>query len=200
MAHHHVEMAMPSHDASDDHSFAQPGDVNARTLLLLRHAKSSWDSADLNDHERPLNKRGAKAAPVMGAYMASKGYKPSLILCSEAVRTRATCALVLPELGTPPPELKLHDALYLAPPITLFDHIRRIDDTHTTVMIVAHNPGLHALALSLTSSGERQLIREMSMKFPTAALAVLTFKTPHWRQIATAQGYLADFQVPRDLG
>ncbi len=171
----------------------------SRTLLFLRHAKSDWGDLDLDDHGRPLAPRGAKAAPKMGAYIASKGFKPSLILCSDAVRTRATCALVVPELGQPVAQVEILDALYLAPPVTMLDLIRNIDDGHDTAMIIAHNPGMHALALTLTRHGDKAAIKDMSMKFPTAALAVLSFDCPSWSDIGPATGRLDDFQVPRGL-
>ncbi len=171
----------------------------SRTLLLLRHAKSAWGDLDLDDHERPLTPRGAKAAPKMGAYLMRRGYAPSLVLCSDAVRTRATCALVIPELGPPVPHVETLGQLYLAAPVTILDIVRNIDDTHTCALIIAHNPGLHALALTLTGQGDKNAIKQMSIKFPTAALAVLTFAGESWQDVAPAIGRLDDFQVPREL-
>ncbi|MGH1417441.1 MAG: SixA phosphatase family protein [Hyphomicrobiaceae bacterium] len=170
-----------------------------RTLLLLRHAKSSLGNLDLDDHERPLSPRGAKAASKMGAHLNSRGLAPTIVLCSDAVRTRATCALVVSELATPPAHVETLGQLYLAPPMNLLDAVHDIDDVHTTALIIAHNPGLHAVALTLTGQGGKTEIKEMSVKFPTAALAVLSFAAESWQDIAPARGVLEEFRVPRDL-
>lgn len=169
------------------------------TLSLLRHAKSSWVDMELDDFERPLAKRGATAAPLMGQYVAQHKLKPDLVLCSGAVRTRATLALVLPEIGAPPPEIRYDDALYLAPPETILDVLAKAPATAKHVMIVAHNPGLHALALALTGGGERSLIAELATRFPTATLAVLTFDGSDWRRLQPGSGRLTHFMTPKGL-
>ena len=87
-----------------------------KTLFVMRHAKSSWDTMSLPDYDRPLAKRGRKAAPLIGAEIARLGLRPDLILCSGAARTRETLALVLPALGAPPPEIVYDDAIYMATP------------------------------------------------------------------------------------
>ena len=170
------------------------------TLSLLRHAKSSWGDLELDDHERGLSPRGLAAAPRMGRYIAKQKLKPDLVLCSGAVRTRATLALVLPELGAPPPGIRYDDALYLASPITMLDRLRRLGKGPKHVLMVAHNPGLHALALELTGSGDAKALAELATKFPTAALAVLTFETANWRDIEAGSGRLQEFVTPRKIG
>ena len=97
-----------------------------RTVLLLRHAKSSWDTMSLADYDRPLAKRGQKAAPLIGAAIARLDLKPDLILCSGAARTRETLALVLPALGSPQPEVVYDDAIYMATPATLMALLRKL--------------------------------------------------------------------------
>lgn len=175
------------------------GTPQKKILLLLRHAKSAWDDMDQDDFERPLTKRGTKAASKMGTYLAQNTFAPSIILCSEAVRTRATCALVVAELDKPAPNVVVSEHLYLASPVTLLDHVRQLEDAHDTALVIAHNPGLHALALSLTGTGNRRDISEMSMKFPTAALAVLEFANMGWDEIGPAKGELCTYQIPRAL-
>lgn len=165
----------------------------------MRHAKSSWGEPELDDHERPLSKRGAKAAPLIGAYMADKGWRPDIVLCSDSVRTRATLALVLRELRPPSPEISYEDILYLAPPGSLLNRVKRIEAGARCAMLVGHNPGMHALSLALVGEGKRKSLKAMAMKFPTAALAVMTFSTKTWSDIVPAQGVLEDFIVPRDL-
>ena len=88
------------------------------TLSLLRHAKSSWDDASLNDFDRPLSERGENAAPRVGAYMAAQGLAPEFVLCSPAVRARQTLDLVLPHLAGGP-TVVYEDSFYLAAPSVL---------------------------------------------------------------------------------
>ena len=168
-------------------------------LLLLRHAKSGWDDAALSDHERPLSKRGAKAAPLMGRFIAKSEHRPERVLCSDAVRTRATLTLLLPELGAPPPQITYDSALYLASAPDIMAFIRAHAGDATCVMVIGHNPGMHALALALVGSGDRMAMRDMSIKYPTAALAVITFPVDSWDDVGPAAGRLDVFQTPRAL-
>lgn len=169
------------------------------TLLLLRHAKSSWDHPGLDDFERPLAPRGREAAPRMAGFIAAAGLLPDLVLCSTAVRTRETLALVLPELGASPPAVRYEDALYLASTSDLVERVRRLDDGDRRVLIVGHNPGMHGAALALAGDGARRDVTALATKFPTAGLAVLEFETRHWRQVRPATGRLARFMTPRLL-
>jgi phosphohistidine phosphatase len=168
------------------------------TLLLLRHAKSSWDDPELEDFDRPLAKRGARAAREMGAFIRKEELRPDLVLCSGAVRTRATLALVLPELGPPPPEIIHEDALYLAEPAEILAQIRRAGAARR-VMVIGHNPGLHAIALSLVGDGGRRDITALATKFPTAALAVISFDGEDWGAVRPAAGRLVRYVTPRTL-
>ena len=170
------------------------------TLLLLRHAKSDWNSTALDDHDRPLNPRGTKAAPIMGRHLAREGLKPDLILCSDAVSPDGKRALALPELGPPPPHVVFEEALYLARPDTILDVIRsNVEEATKSVMVIGHNPGLHALALTLIGDGSKKGLRQLAMKFPTAALAVISFDTAHWPEIGPTLGNLASFVTPREV-
>ena len=111
------------------------------TLSLLRHAKSSWDDASLEDFDRPLAERGKAAAQRMGAYMAAQGIAPELILCSTAVRARQTLDLVLPHLSVAP--TVVHEAaLYLAAASVLLARVRKIDAKVGHVMLIGHDPGM----------------------------------------------------------
>ncbi len=168
-------------------------------LLLLRHAKSSWDDVDLSDHERPLSKRGVNAASAMGAYMKSHKLKPGLVLCSDSVRTRATLALVLRELKGEPPYVQYSNDLYLANPAELLRRVCAIQNDTSTVMLVGHNPGMQALALKLVGGGNRKALRALAMKYPTAGLAVIDFGESAWDEIKLAGGELIDFVTPRKL-
>ncbi len=170
-----------------------------RTLLLMRHAKSSWDTPDQDDFDRPLTKRGTKAAPIVAAHLAENGLIPDLIISSSSVRTRATLALALPEFGRPAPRIVYDDALYLASPRTIESRLAAEANNEKTIMILGHNPGLHALALSLSGEVNRKTMRALAMKFPTAAVAVIALDSTSWTPLNSASGTLQAFIQPREL-
>lgn len=169
------------------------------TLSILRHAKSSWDDHELSDHERPLSKRGTKAAADIGRHIAKGDQRPELILSSDSVRTRATVAILLPELGDPGPEIIYDSSLYLAEPATLIGRLRKVDNAIRHVMLVGHNPGLHAISLSLPGSGDLKTLQRLAMKFPTAGLVKISFPMDDWSSIKPGTGTLVEFITPREL-
>lgn len=169
------------------------------TLSLLRHAKSSWSDPELDDHERPLAKRGAKAIPALAKFVRQEKLRPSLVLCSDAIRTRATLALLLAELGPPAPQVIFDDALYLASPDAIRTELGRAEDSATHVLVVGHNPGLHALALELVGEGDRKMLAMLAREFPTGALAVISFDATSWKDLKSASGHLEHFTTPRRL-
>jgi phosphohistidine phosphatase len=169
------------------------------TLSLLRHAKSSWDEPGLDDYARPLAPRGTKAASEIGKYLRGEQLRPDLVLCSGAVRTRATLTLVLAGLGFPPPEIRYDDALYLGTSAALLEAIRKVDPSFAHVLVIGHNPGLHALTLELIGQGARKEIAAIATKFPTSALAVLTFDAPLWAEVAAATGTLERYVTAKSL-
>lgn len=170
------------------------------TLSLLRHAKSAWDDPSLADHERPLAPRGEKAAPQIGRHIAAEGLVPDLVLCSTAMRTRQTLALALLEWPTKPANIAYEDDLYFATPSALRARLAALGRSPNHVMLVGHNPGLHALALELTGGGAKGLIIRLARKFPTAAFAVVDFETAKdWSDARPAAGTLRTFVTPKDL-
>jgi phosphohistidine phosphatase len=166
------------------------------TLHLLRHAKSSWKE-DVEDHERPLNKRGREAARRVGEHLQGAIEPIDLVLCSSAVRTRQTLELALAKLPTPAPCL-IEDGLYLADCDRLLDRLQRLDDSCGSVLLIGHNPGLHELALAIvdpTGSHTRALT---SGKFPTAARASFAICTP-WSRLGGSRHRLIDYVTPASL-
>ena len=143
-----------------------------KTLLLLRHAKSSWDDPTLSDFERPLAPRGMKAAPRMGRYLREHDLLPDIVLCSAAMRTRQTWALVSAELRSEA-EVRFQRSLYLGDPAHLLMEIHVQLDSADTLLLIGHNPGIETLARRLAGSGPPDDLDRMASKFPTAALAVL---------------------------
>ena len=163
-----------------------------KTLLLLRHGKSSWQESGLADHERPLNKRGLRDAPRMGKLLKKKSLTPDVILSSTALRARTT-AEVVSEKSKHRGEVLLDDRLYLASPETIVEILREVSPVDSTkVMVVGHNPGLENIVRSLTGKSEF---------FPTAALAQIELPLKDWSELALAEkaGRLVDLWRPREL-
>ncbi len=138
-------------------------------LYLLRHAKSDWSNIRLSDFDRPLNARGRRSADAVGQYLAQGAYALDLIISSSAQRTRETVARVLEASGLDVP-VRFDDGLYLAAPQTLLDILAEVAADAEHVMLVGHNPGMHALGMMLAGSGDRELLDDLHAKFPTGAL------------------------------
>ena len=172
------------------------------TLLLFRHAKSSWDNPALADYDRPLAKRGQKAAPRMGAEIEALDLRPELILCSSAQRTRETLDLVLESWSGTPPPVVYDEAIYMATPTELIAELRKLAATSphpNRVMMVGHNPGLEELAELLSGDGDPSARELIAQKFPTSALAVITFEDDDWAAVGPGKGTLTRFITPARL-
>ena len=169
-------------------------------LLLLRHAKSDWKDKSLNDFDRPLAPRGRRAAPLVGRYIAAEGLEPDFVLCSTARRAVETLDLILTALASKP-EISYLKTLYLAPPSRLLAVLRRQSPDRSRIMVVAHNPGLHHLAVELAGAGPSPAAARLAEKFPTAALA--RFQVTDWSGLGESSGKAAprllNFVLPRDL-
>lgn len=166
------------------------------TLLLLRHAKSSWDDANLDDFDRPLADRGRKAAPRMAAEMAARGWRPDAALVSSSLRTRQTWELAAGALG-PDIAATFSDAIYEAPAERILENIRLTPDSISVLLVIGHNPGFENLARLLASSDNDPVaVAHLKRKFPTAAVARLTFEGA-WRDLGQAR--LTDFLTPKQL-
>lgn len=170
-------------------------------VSLLRHAKSSWDDPQQKDFDRPLNERGRRAAPLIGAYLAAHGLAPDIVLCSSARRTRETLKLLVESLGRPK-NTQILDTLYLASAPSLLAHINALVETFRHVLVIGHNPGLEMLASELADpvGSDKLALRRMAGKFPTGALARFEFDVDEWKGVARGEGRLIAFVTPRDLG
>jgi phosphohistidine phosphatase len=184
---------------SSPHRRLQPVEYPMRTLLLLRHAKSSWDTPELADVDRPLAPRGREAAPRMARLMAKKGWRPDLVLCSHAERVRETWQLMAPVLGESV-ACKTLRTIYLGAPSQLLATLRRADKEAKTLMLIGHNPGLGVLATRLCGGGSKKSLEKMSNRFPTGALAVIAFDLDDWSEVTMDAGRLEAFVRPKDLG
>ncbi|MDP1751649.1 MAG: histidine phosphatase family protein [Reyranella sp.] len=170
-----------------------------KNILLLRHAKSAWSDTTLSDHDRPLNRRGERAAKAIGDHLAQHGPRPDLVLCSTAMRTRQTLAPVIKRLGTHAPPIALEDTLYLASEESLLERLQAVADDITTVLLVGHNDGIWRLAEMLAGHGQPARLAALQEKYPTGTLATLQFPDGPWRDLAAGSGDLVAFVRPRDL-
>jgi phosphohistidine phosphatase len=161
-------------------------------LLLLRHAKSSWDEPKLADRDRPLSKRGRRAAAAMRTAIIELGLTPDQVLVSPSRRTLETLAALEPWEDTPLVEPL--EALYLATAPQLLGVLHEVNETVRSVMLVGHNPGMHELAVMLAGVSPGRLTEG----FPTAALAEFSIATP-WQRLDGAGARLVRFLAPRDL-
>ena len=112
-----------------------------KRLWLLRHAKSSWEEPGLADHDRPLAPRGRKASKRIARWVSANGVQPELVLCSTAIRARATLDLISGALGSP--VVRFEDGIYHATAEGLLERLRTVPDDVGDVLVVGHNPGLH---------------------------------------------------------
>jgi phosphohistidine phosphatase len=166
-------------------------------LHLLRHAKSSR-KGDLEDHERPLNRRGRTAARLVGRDLRDAVGTIDLVLCSSAARTRETLELVLAEFAARPPCL-VEDELYLADCVKLIGRLQRLDESSRNILLIGHNPGLHELAVALAEPDTRSSRTLASAKFPTAARASFQIKTA-WPAVGGARHRLVAYVTAASLG
>ncbi len=160
-----------------------------RYLYLLRHAKSSWDYPDLDDFERPLNKRGKHDAPLMARVMKKHKVIPDIIISSPATRVAMTARIVAAVLQIDEDRLKFEHQIYDASPSSLIATLRTIDDGIQNVLLVGHNPGLTDLANFVADHPLDNI--------PTAGLFGITFDISHWNQISERSGKFILFEVPK---
>jgi len=169
-----------------------------KRLAIMRHAKSSWDDTALDDFDRPLNKRGWRAARRMGAEFATRGLCFDHVLASPAVRVRETIEGVSDEfdLGA---SISFDRTIYLASEATLVSRVRALPESTGAPLIVGHNPGLERLLLSLTHNDSAGFRAKVAEGYPTAAFAVVELPTDTWAQLEPGSGELIELIFPRDL-
>ena len=164
--------------------------------MLLRHAKSDWP--DVPDLKRPLAKRGRRDAPGVGRWLRGHGYLPDTVICSVAHRARQTWELVAPELGGSP-SVTFEPRAYDASALTLLYLARELPGTCRAALLIGHNPAIEELAASLAKPpGAADAPPSPSLRFPTAAVAVLEF-AGNWADLAPGQAHLLAFATPSDM-
>ena len=164
-----------------------------KVLYLLRHAKSSWDDPDMADFDRPLNRRGRKAAKWMAEHMRANKIRPAVVLCSPAYRTRETLDALAPVLDDAP--VTFDPRIYEASHQTLLARIGELPGTFDSALLIGHNPGLERLAMTL-ASGEEPALHRVREKFPTCGLAILVAGVDAWNNLKAGSCRLDDLVVP----
>lgn len=164
-----------------------------KRLILTRHAKSAWDDPLTPDHDRPLNERGKSAAADLGQWLASRGYVPEKVLCSDAVRTQETWAGIAPALPATP-ALELKPALYHAGAEVMLAVLRHAKAD--VVMMIGHNPGIAEFAEKLVAKAP---LNAEFARYPTGATLVVDFMIDGWDQAEFGKGATVDFVIPREI-
>lgn len=161
-----------------------------KTLFIVRHAKSSWNDPFLIDHQRPLNKRGQKAAPEMARRLKKRGVHPDAIVSSDALRALETAMSMAQALGLPGKTVHQNPVLYSATSDEIAEIVRRFKDDWNTVMVVGHNPTLTELA--------NQFYPHLIANIPTAGIVELNFNVPSWKLIHRDQVDSSAFDFPKN--
>jgi phosphohistidine phosphatase len=170
-----------------------------KQLILLRHAKSSWDDPDLADFDRPLGERGIRTAPLLGKEMAARRWLPDKAIVSSALRTRDTWRMISAEWPNFRPLVSFSDDIYEAPSEKILKVIRGTEEAIETLLVVGHNPGLEHLGKLLASrDSAEKAMRRLNRKFPTGALARFTFYGP-WAELDFASATLTHCVKPKDI-
>jgi phosphohistidine phosphatase len=162
-----------------------------KKLFIVRHAKSSWDYPDLDDIDRPLNKRGKRNAPEMGKRLLRKGIKPESLITSPANRARTTAKKIAKALSFPKDQIVIDPTLYHGTNRDIINVIRKVSDEINTLMIFGHNPGFTDLVNQLSGSNIYNI--------PTCGIAEIGFNVQSWAEIDTKMGKLIDFDYPKKL-
>ncbi|WP_424969887.1 SixA phosphatase family protein [Dinoroseobacter sp. S76] len=161
-----------------------------KTLLLLRHAKSSWAEPGRDDHSRPLNGRGRRGAEALGRWITDEALVPDEVLCSDAARTQETWR----RLGLSG-EASLTSSLYHAGPAMLLQAVQGASGAR--VLVVAHNPGIAEFADQMAATAPEH---HRFAQYPTGALTVLDFDIEDWAELSPGTGAVRAFVIPADLG
>ena len=162
-----------------------------KTLTILRHAKSSWKHTGLSDHDRPLNKRGERDAPIMAARIREAGIRPSLILSSPAVRAWTTAKAIAQALSYPAEFLQREENLYHAGVSRIIDLLAQQDTGFNSIMIVGHNPGFTDLA--------NHLVPGLTHNLPTCGVVSVTIDSDNWNLTAIGNAELVMFDYPKKI-
>lgn len=162
-----------------------------KKLIIVRHAKSSWDFPELSDYDRPLNRRGKKNAPEMGRRLASRGILPDMIISSPAKRAAATAKRIAMEIGYSIKDIKKEPLFYHGSMNDIINVVKSSSNKISTLMIFGHNPDLTSVTNSLTGSDIYNI--------PTCGIAEIDFDISAWNEIEKNIGTLVNFDYPKKV-
>lgn len=162
-----------------------------KKLYIVRHAKSSWKFPELDDFDRPLNKRGKRDAPRMGQFLKEKDLQVDMLLSSSAARAKRTAEILADSLSLPANKIKFDREIYESDTMGLQKIVSRLDDRYTDAMLVGHNPGMTYFANMLAN------IRIDNI--PTCGVVCVNLKISSWKEISENCGTLNFFEIPKNL-
>jgi len=168
--------------------------TGGRTLIAVRHAKSSWDH-DVEDHDRPLSGRGRRDADALGRLLVQRGLSPDLVLCSTATRTRETWERAH-AVGATAGEVRLVRGVYHAWVPELVRLVRQTPDEVATVLLLGHSPGIPDLVEHICIRTDSPDWAQLDQKYPTSGMAVVNVPCP-WRELGSSTADLVAFAIPR---
>ncbi len=160
-----------------------------KTLYLVRHAKSSWEYEELDDFERPLNKRGKRDAPYMSRLLAEKNILPDLMISSPALRAYSTARIFAKNLGYPAEKLITSELLYESRADCYFEIIHSLDDKYNSLMLFSHNPGITFLSNALSD--------KYIDNIPTTGVVCINLNVDSWDKVEASTGELLFFEYPK---
>lgn len=166
-----------------------------KRLYLLRHAKSSWELAGQLDYERGLTERGESDCKLIAGVMKQHGIAPDVVVCSGARRTRETLEGVAGALNKNTP-VEFTDDLYRADVSDFLGVLQNIDPDADSALVIGHNPSIHDTAVEIAADGDQ--LERMAAKFPTCAIAELSFKGK-WSKLGADDAELTAFVTPKQL-
>lgn len=167
-----------------------------KQLMVLRHAATEWSAAARGDRGRRLTDEGCDDARALGAFMKDQGLIPDEIHCSSADRTRETLDFMLPAFDGEH-DVRYEDALYGADERTLLEFVASANSAANSLLVVAHNPGIHGFVMGLLSEVQEGVPTDPLMHgYPPGTLSVLTFDTDSWQDVAPHTGHLTHCKAP----
>lgn len=160
-----------------------------KTLIVVRHAKSSWDDPDLSDFDRPLNERGERDAPRMAKRLKEKEITIDAVVTSPAVRAITTCRVFTKVLGFPGEQIQANKELYHAGDEMILSVVKGLNDQHDVAMIFGHNPGLTEFV--------NNLLEEDIDNVPTTGVVCCRLKVARWKDVKWGCGEMEFFDFPK---
>lgn len=161
-----------------------------KTVLFIRHAKSSWKFPDLKDFDRPLNKRGLRDAPIMGEQLAKRQIFPDLMISSDAVRAYTTAQIIATKLNYPIQNIQQENKIYEATPETVLNILRQVADDKNVVFIFGHNPTFTMIANHFSD--------EKIENVPTCGILAVNFEMESWKELNQQNSRFSFFDFPKN--